>query len=213
MTPIILFDFDGTIADTYDLALSIGKKISASLHLGAMSEEEVVHFRNKPLRDAVRALKVPLHKIPALVLRIRQEIHEHIDEIRPFDGIPELIAELRSRCELLGIVTSNSEENVTRFLKKFKMDFFKIGAYSTSIFGKASKLRGLIHKHGLDKGLVLYVGDTADDIDACKKAGIKIAAVTWGYNTRDVLSAGRPDFLCDRPEELLAIAAGDARIT
>ena len=206
MTAVLLFDFDGTIADTYDLALSIGKKIAEALHLKEMSEEEVVDFRSRSLREAVRALKIPLYRVPSLVLRIRQEIHDHIEDVKPFPGLPEALSEVRARCDLMGMVTSNSGENVARFVKKFNLDFFDFSACSTSIFGKASKLRNLIHKHHLQKERVLYIGDTVGDIEACRKVGIKIAAVAWGYNTREVLARKNPDFLLSRPEELIRIA-------
>ena len=121
----------------------------------------------------------------------------------------DVLQELRSRCDLLGMVTSNSEENVARFLALQGLDFFDCGAYSSGMFGKASKLRGLIHKHHLQKQNVLYIGDTVGDIIACRKAGIKAAAVTWGYNSREVLAAVKPDFLVSEPRGLLDIVKSD----
>ncbi len=89
------------------------------------------------------------------------------------------------------------------FLKQYDCDFFDFGAYSSAIFGKASKLRSLIHKHNLQKEHILYIGDTIGDITSCRKAGIRVAAVTWGYNAKEVLEASNPDILVSRPEELL----------
>jgi HAD superfamily hydrolase (TIGR01549 family) len=205
MSPVLLFDFDGTIADTFDLAMSIGKRISESFRLQIATNEEIIRFRNMPFRDAVRALQIPFRRMPALMLRIRREIHENIDEIRPFDGMRDVLQELRGRCDLLGMVTSNSEENVARFLQRHELDFFDFGAYSSAIFGKASKLRTLIHKHRLQKESILYIGDTVGDIESCRKVGVSMAAVTWGYNSREILASGKPDFLVSGPLELLDI--------
>jgi phosphoglycolate phosphatase len=203
MISTLIFDFDGTIADTFDLAMAIGKKITGSLGMPPLSNEQIIHFRNAPIREAVRDLKVPLRKMPGLLMQVRQEIHKHRNEIRPIQGIVEVLREFRSCCESLGIVTSNSEENVSCFLKNYDLDFFDFGMYSSAIFGKASKLRSCINKHHLDKERILYVGDTIGDITSCRKAGIKVAAVTWGYNAKEVLETSQPDILVSHPHELL----------
>jgi phosphoglycolate phosphatase len=209
MTPVLLFDFDGTIADTLDLAMAIGKKIADEFGIPPLTNREVVHFRNSTLREAVRDLKIPLRKIPSMIMRIRQEIHENIGMMRPINGIETVLRELRPQCEHLGIVTSNSEENVRWFLTKYDLDIFDFGAYSSAILGKLSKLRGVINKHHLPKDRVLYFGDTIGDIEACRRAGIRVAAVTWGYNTKEALIAANPDFLVSTPEEILEIIKAD----
>jgi phosphoglycolate phosphatase len=205
MISTLLFDFDGTIADTFDLSMAIGKKIADMFGIRPLTNDEIIHFRNAPLREAVRELKIPFFKMPAMLMRIRQEIHAHIEGIHPVSGISGVLRDLRSRCGHLGIVTSNSEENVAWFLKRYDLEFFDFGAYSSAIFGKLSKLRSLIHKHHLQKEHVLYVGDTIGDVESCRKAGIRVAAVTWGYNAKEALEAMNPDFLVTRPEELLDI--------
>jgi phosphoglycolate phosphatase len=202
MNSALLFDFDGTIADTFDLSLQIGREILDSLKLHHLSEEAIVHFRNRPFRETIRNLKIPIQKIPRLLIRIRRGIHDRIDEIRPFDGMREVLRDLKSHTTFMGIVTSNSEENVTRFLDRFDLHFFNAGAYSSAVRGKASKMRRLIRKYQLAEESTVYIGDTTDDIDACRKVGIKVAAVTWGYNTREVLEHSKPDFLIERVEEL-----------
>ena len=205
MISVLLFDFVGTIADTLDLAMVIGKKIAEEFGMRQLTNREIIHFRNGSLKEAVRNLKIPLWKIPSMVLRIRHEIHENIGLMRPIAGIDAVLKELRARSEHLGIVTANSEENVRLFLTRYNLDIFDFGAYSSSIFGKLSKLRGLLHKHHLPKENTLYFGDTIGDIEACRKAGIRVAAVAWGYNTKEALAAAKPDFLITRPEEILDI--------
>ena len=207
MTQALLFDFDGTIADTFDLSLQIGREILDSLKLHHLSEETIVHFRNRPFRETIRKLKIPIQKIPRLLIRVRRGIYDHIDEIRPFEGIREALRDLKSHSAFMGIVTSNSEENVNRFLDRFDLRFFDAGAYSSAIRGKASKMCRLIRKNNLAKEKTIYIGDTTDDIDACRKVGIKVAAVTWGYNTRKVLEQSKPDVLIERVEDLSCLVS------
>jgi HAD-hyrolase-like len=54
---------------------------------------------------------------------------------------------------------------------------------------------------------ILFVGDETRDIEACQKVGIRIAAVTWGYNSRRSLVAMKPDFVFDDPQELVSLLA------
>jgi phosphoglycolate phosphatase len=205
MTSALLFDFDGTIADTFDLAMRIGNKLAREFGLRPLTNQEIVHFRNATLREAVRSLKIPVRKMPAMLLRMRQELHQNIELMRPFPGIDTVLKELWPLCDSLGIVTANSEENVRMFLKKYFIDFFDFGAYSSGLLGKVSKLRGLIHRYDLKKEDVLYFGDTTGDIEACRRTGIRVAAVTWGYNTKEALAAAKPDFLIEGPGDILKI--------
>jgi phosphoglycolate phosphatase len=207
MTSSLLFDFDGTIADTFDLTLKIGRSIMDSLKLHHLSEEEIINFRNRPFRESFRSMKIPLRKIPSLIIRIRRGIHDHIDEVKPFEGIPEALRIVRSRVGFMGMVTSNSEKNVTRFLDRFNMRLFDSGSYSSSILGKASKLRRLIRKNNIVKQETVYVGDTVDDIEACKKVGIRVAAVTWGYNGAEILKQSEPDYIIERIEDLCILTS------
>lgn len=207
MPASVIFDFDGTIADTFNLSLKIGRNILESLKLHHLDEDEIVHFRNYSFRESVRKFKIPLRKIPGLVLQVRRGIHDHIDEIKPFEGIREVLHDLRKRIPFMGMVTSNSEDNVARFLDRFDLRLFDDGAYSSAILGKASKLRRLIRRNHLRREEVVYVGDTTDDIEACKKVGIKVAAVTWGYNAKEVLERSGPDFIIEQVHDLPGIVS------
>ena len=51
----------------------------------------------------------------------------------------------------------------------------------------------------------IYVGDEIRDVDAAKKAGIKVIGVTWGYNTKNALSTAHPDHIVEKPEDLTSI--------
>ena len=51
----------------------------------------------------------------------------------------------------------------------------------------------------------MYIGDELRDVKASQKAGIPIAAVTWGFNSRESLAASEPDFLFDQPVDFLRL--------
>jgi phosphoglycolate phosphatase len=54
----------------------------------------------------------------------------------------------------------------------------------------------------------VYVGDMVEDIQACKKAGMPVIAVTWGLHSRSRLEAEKPDFIAETPSELIDFIKG-----
>jgi phosphoglycolate phosphatase-like HAD superfamily hydrolase len=57
---------------------------------------------------------------------------------------------------------------------------------------------------------VVYVGDEERDVVAARQAGVDIAAVTWGYNSPELLAVQEPDYLIDYPDELRTLLIGPA---
>ena len=66
-------------------------------------------------------------------------------------------------------------------------------------------MRRLSRAEGVAPGEVLYVGDETRDIEAAKESGLRMAAVTWGYNSAGALAALNPEHLLNSPSELLGI--------
>ena len=103
----------------------------------------------------------------------------------------------------MGILSSNSFENVMQVIKNHSLDVFEFIHTTSRVWGKNISLAGLIQQKNLEKGKVVYIGDELRDIVAARKLGVKVAAVAWGYNSPESLSKQRPDFLLQRPAELL----------
>ncbi len=102
----------------------------------------------------------------------------------------------------IGILTSNTQENVKQFLDKNEMDFFDFIRTGKSVFGKSHMINKIIKQRHVSKSEAFYVCDEVRDIEAARKSGIKSIVVTWGYNTKDVLIKENPDFLVNSPDEL-----------
>ena len=80
----------------------------------------------------------------------------------------------------MGILSSNSKENIQRFLGMHDGEMFDFVYTAKSIFGKDQTLKKLLKERGYAKEEVLYVGDELRDAEACRKAGIACALVTCG---------------------------------
>ena len=201
---VVLFDFDGTIADTYNAIAKITNQLSSEFGYKALNEEELLLLKNLSSREIVKLSEISIFKIPFLVRRVRTELSKEIEDLSPISGISSVLFELKNRGYSLGIVTSNDKENVEMFLRKNKLDsLFSYIYSSTSIFGKHRVINQAIRSNKLLKADVIYVGDETRDIRSSRKSNIGIAAVSWGFNSAEILQEYQPDYLVHHPRELL----------
>jgi len=203
---VIIFDFDGTIADSRMTLVKIANELAPQFGYPTVNEEDIVKYSNMSSREVIENSLIPTYKIPFLLRRVKRELNKQIATLKPFVGIKEVLTELRSYGYSLGIITSNIQENVVNFLRNNYLDSYFDFIYSgTTLFGKDKIINRVIKQKQLDSQKMVYVGDETRDIEAAKKSKIKIVAVTWGFNSPDVLAEYQPDFLIDTPEELIAI--------
>lgn len=207
LNKVLLFDFDGTLADTFEQAYSAALRIYHDMHMSGLDSLSRDDLRLLSVRSVVRKLHIPFYRIPGLVNKIRHEFHEVMGSVAPVNGIIRVLQELKQQGCILGIVTSNSKPNVDRFLLHHGLDLFAFGSYSAGIWSKKSKIHNLIKKHKLNRDEIIFIGDTIEDVAAARAAGVKIAAVTWGYASIHALEALKPDYLLKKPSELLSITA------
>jgi phosphoglycolate phosphatase len=205
---VILFDFDGTIADTYQAIANITNQLSTEFGYKALDQEELVLIKNLSSREIVKRSEISIFKLPFLVRRVRDELSKEIAELDPIQGISQALFELKKRGYVLGIVTSNNHENVDIFLKNNQLDHLFTYIYcSTAIFGKHRVLNQVIREHNLNVSDVIYVGDETRDIRSARKSHISVAAVSWGFNATEILQEHQPDYLIAEPSELLKAIA------
>ena len=205
---VILFDFDGTIADTYRAVANITNQLSDEFGYKALEEEELLLIKNLSSREIVKRSEISIFKLPFLVRRIRSELSKEIAELDPILDIVRVLLQLKDRGYILGIVTSNIKENVNIFLNKHGLDSVFSFIYSgTAIFGKHRVLKQVVREHRLKKSDVIYVGDETRDIRSARKSGIAVIAVSWGFNAPEILQEYQPDYIVDRPQELLEAIA------
>lgn len=205
MIKVILFDFDGTIADSFSNFLEIVSKISSKYKLPEISDDKISELRLYDAKTLVKKLKIPFYKIPFIARDMKKLQHENIEQIRPFGGMPETLYKLKNKGYKLGVITSNGERNVISFIKKNDMNIFDYIYCDSSIFGKDKVIHKFLRKNSISKENVLYVGDEIRDIQACRKVGIKMIAVSWGFNSKEGLVSYYPDFIIDKPSDLITL--------
>lgn len=205
MNKIILFDFDGTLADSYENFLEIAGILIKKYNLPPTSREELEKLRTEDASTLIKHLKIPLYKIPFLARDMKKMQQEKIADIKPIKGIPEALHKLKKMGLSLGILTSNGKENVQRFITNNNIDIFSYIYSDSSLFGKDKMISKFIKQNNVDKENVTYIGDEIRDIRACQSVGIEIIAVSWGFNTHQGLEKFKPDFIINKPGELVTL--------
>jgi len=200
---LILFDFDGTVADTLVVSHGILNDLAREFGFRELPREELEAARAMGTRQFIRHLGISNWRVPSISKRGLQLLHERIHLVTPIEGMPEVLATLRVRGHRLGILTSNSEANVRAFLQRHDLPHFDFIRTSSKLFGKDREMRRLLKAEKISPAEILYVGDETRDIEAAKVAGLRMAAVAWGYNSTEALSALEPEFLLSSPGELL----------
>ncbi len=199
---VIIFDFDGTIADSFPVVFDIINDFAEKEGTKKFSESQL---RNLSASLILKEIKISKIKIFFFLKKLREKINEKISFIKPIRGIAPNIRILKKNGNKLGIVTSNSSNNVKEFLKNNDLDIFDFVYSDSSIFGKDKIIKKLLKKYDIKTKNALYVGDEIRDVEAARKAGIKIVAVSWGFNSKKTLIENNPDYIIDNPNELLSI--------
>jgi len=203
--PFLIFDFDGTLAQTFEAILEILRPMSKDFGLDAISEKDIKEFREKGARWMIKEFKIPLIKILKIGKKVRKDLYKDIANLSSFVGLKEVLRELKKRKYGLGILTSNSKDNVKRFLQKNDLDFFEFIYSDSSLFGKDKVLKKLLKNFNLKSEEVVYFGDEIRDVQAALKLNIKIVAVSWGFNTKKALKKYKPTYLIEKPTEILTL--------
>jgi phosphoglycolate phosphatase len=81
--PIVIFDFDGTIANTLDSIIDIMNNLSDEFGFRKIRDEDVEYLRGKRPRDILKHLGISLFKLPFVIRKTRREINSHIALLSP----------------------------------------------------------------------------------------------------------------------------------
>ncbi len=202
----IYFDFDGTLADSVMLGIEIANSIAPKYGFKTVDISKKDYYRTLSAQEILKEFHIPLILLPIIGPVFKIELNKRIDQLLPFEGIDIILKEL-SKKYTLGILTSNSRENVSKFLKKHNL-FSYISDIKSEfhIFGKHNSLRKIITKKNIPKQNFIYVGDETRDIEATKRLKLASIAVTWGVNNETLMKKFKPDFIAYSPTDIIAFA-------
>ncbi|GMR11864.1 MAG: pyrophosphatase PpaX [Gemmatimonadota bacterium] len=209
----VLFDLDGTLADTTDLILTCYRH-TMERHRGSPLPDDLwLSTMGQPLRVQMQAFASSPEEHAGMVetyVRHQEAIHDRM--VRPFPGVVELLSDLERAGVPLAVVTSKGRRMATRTLECCGLvDFFRhIVVGDEVIHGKPhpEPVNRALEALGVEPGPdVLFVGDSSWDVLSGKAAGVGTAAALWGPIDRAILEEAGPDYLLAAPSEVLTSRA------
>lgn len=198
----LFFDFDGTIADTFEAGYEILNELAAEFGFRPLDRDDLQKVRGMRTPQVMKFLGIRPTRLAGIAKRGSQLLSKRMADVQPLPGLPGLLRELHQQGYVMGIVTSNTQANVSLFLRNHDLELFSFVRCSSKLMGKAREIRSVMRQTKFGADEILFIGDETRDIEASKKVGIRVAAVTWGYNSRTVLESLEPEYLFSDPAEL-----------
>ncbi len=208
----ILFDLDGTLTDpgvgiTNSVAYALGKyKITVP------ERAALYKFIGPPLIDSFERYYGFSHERAVEAVTFYREYFSEtgIFENQVYDGIGELLQELRKAGKQLIVATSKPEQFAVQILEHFALagyfDFIAGACMDESRTKKAEVITYALEACGItDKSRVLMVGDREHDVLGAKEAGVASLGVLYGYGDREELERAGADIIAERVADLTDI--------
>jgi len=204
----LVFDFDGTLIESFDYLIHVFNDLADTYNYKKIVPDQHEYIRGLSLFQISKEYGVTWYKLPFVAKKARALMKQQIPNLNPVSGIKEMLQALDASGYCLGILTSNSVENVELFLHKHDLNMFSVICSESGVFNKHHIFGKLKKQLNLAGNKLIYVGDEIRDIDAARKGGVRIISVSWGHNNRDALVKNKPDAIIDSPEQLINTVKG-----
>ncbi|MCB6416510.1 HAD family hydrolase [Dorea acetigenes] len=208
-----IFDLDGTLTNTLEsLTYSVNETLK-EMGLRTISSEQCRQFVGNGARCLMkRALQVSGDE-NAGRLEEGMKVYGRIFganctyHVTPYEGIPEMLDELKKRGMKLGVLSNKPHGQTVDVAEKiFGSGMFdEIQGQSESLARKPDPagVFYLLEKMQISKEECLYIGDSEVDIATGSAAGVKSVGVSWGFRSRETLKEAGAQIIIDVPQELL----------
>lgn len=210
MKKLVIFDLDGTLLNTInDLGICCNyalEKLGYPTH--ALSAYPfMVGNGVRTLVERARPNATP-EEVDKIVKVFKEYYNEHnTDTSKPYDDIYELLKTLTEKGVAVAVASNKYQEAVTHIINHFFPDIPFV-AVEGQIEGRRIKpdpsiVFSILNKYPTPKSDVLYVGDSAVDIETAKRACIENVGVTWGFSPVSHLRKAYADHIVSSPSEIL----------
>jgi phosphoglycolate phosphatase len=210
MFDFLIFDLDGTLVDSQrDITYAVNG-VRKEFNFSPLAVDEVRACLGSGIKSLVERV------VPGESLKVHESALERFkihygkcltDTTRPYDGVPEMLAALKN---VKKAVLSNKTETFSReILKRLGLLKYFVEVWGGDTLGvkkpDPQPILDLIKSARADKSKTLMVGDSANDFKAASAAGVKCAAVLYGYSTPARIREFNPDYLIKEPSEIIKI--------
>lgn len=205
---LIIFDYDGVLADTLDDLLQFGQEACNQLGVNhAVTKDDLNNLEVMSFTTYGRACEVPEHLVDEFVKICLNRFAEKKSPPAIFTGLSNVLRYL-SVNHRIAIVTTNSSQNIHAFLVKHGLDGLIHAVYGVDSPGSKAQKISLVRNRLLENGKqesVFMVGDSLSDVLAAKEASVTSIAVTWGHQSLENLLRAKPDYVVSSPHDLIEV--------
>ena len=207
----IFLDLDGTLTDSGE---GIMNSVAYSLRKFGIEEtdrEKLRSFIGPPLFESYIREYGFDHEKAILAVEYYREYFapKGIFENRAYDGIPELLSELKKDGRRLYLATSKPEPYALQIVKHFGLYEYLDGLFGSTMTEERTKKEEVVayalENTGLSNTEVVMIGDRNHDIIGAKANGVASIGVLYGYGDRKELEEAGADVIADTVEDLKRI--------
>jgi phosphoglycolate phosphatase len=205
---LIIFDYDGVLADTLDDLLLFGQEACDKLGIKHLvTKDDLTNLEVMSFATYGRACEVPEQLVNEFVKICLTSFAKKNSPPAIFPGLNSVVRHL-SMNHRIAIVTTNSSQNVNDFLVEHGLDGLIDAVYGVDSPGSKAQKIGIARNQALDnrkQKSVFMVGDSLSDVLAAKEASVTSVVVTWGHQSLEYLLRGNPDHVISSPHELIEV--------
>lgn len=203
LAPVLMFDFDGVVADSLEVFYAEFSAALISLGFEKLSNKESLLslFDGNVFKSLIK-LGFPMRKLKALSGEFGPRIEKANQQVQPFEGMPELVSELAAAFPLY-VITSNQTRAIEDFLERYQITGVREVLGADKEASKVKKIRRVVKGH--PNCSPWYMGDTKGDMLEGNEAGALTVAIAWGWHDEERLRTGKPHRVVRTPAELRAL--------
>jgi len=205
---LIIFDYDGVLADTLDDLLQSGQEACNKLGVDHLvNKEDINNLEVMSFASFGQACGVPEQLVDEFVQICLGFLAKKKSPPAIFTGLGDVVRHLAVDHKI-AVVTTNSSQNVNAFLVKHNLDRFIHAVYGIDSPGSKAQKISIARDRllaGTKTESVFMIGDSLSDIYAAKEAFVASVAVTWGHQSLEKLLRGDPDYVVDSPHDLIHV--------
>lgn len=215
---LLIFDLDGTLINTID---DLGQACNHALSACGFPTHKIEDYPRLVGNGINKLIERALpeeHRNEATVLRLREYFVPFYDQhncnlTRPYDGIPELLHELKQQGHTLAVASNKYQAATEKIVAHFFPNTFDVVLGEREgiprkpdpkiVWDILASLPSTINH----KPSTLYVGDSLVDAATAKAANLPFVACAWGFCTKEQLQTAQPDYMVNHPSEILALVS------
>jgi phosphoglycolate phosphatase len=205
---LCIFDMDGTLIDTSKDLTNAINDMMAHFNLRGMERSTVISYVGDGIRKLVKRCIVG-HKIDidkAVSIFVNAYGRRFVETTKPYPGIVEVLNQLDKKAKALLTNKSYSfTEEIIRHLDLAR--YFRIVVAGDTLENKPypDPVEYIISRIGVRREETVMIGDGRNDVLTARNAGVSCVYVTYGFGSLELLGDLRPDYVINKPEELLSI--------